>query len=152
MNPNDAARSIYGANPFPDAMEVAHYLRQHSPADSRIAVFGSEPEIYFYSGRHSATGYIYSYGLMESQKYAGRMQEEMAREIERSEPEYIVYVHCPLSWLRTKQSDPWIFSWADQYLNARYELVEPQPAGGSPQLAVYHRLMIRRGAILSSND
>lgn len=140
MNPSDAARSIYGTNPFPDAMEVAHYLRQHSPAGSRIAVFGSEPEIYFYSGRRSATGYIYSYGLMESQKYAGRMQEEMAREIERSEPEYIVYVHCPLSWLRTKQSDPWIFSWADQYLNARYKLMEPQPAGGSRQLVVYRRL------------
>ncbi len=132
MNPSDAARSEYGANPFPEAMEVAHYLRQHSPADSRIAVFGSEPEIYFYSGRLSATGYIYSYGLMESQKYAGRMQHEMAHEIERSEPEYVVYVHCPLSWLRSKQSDPWIFSWADRYLNERYQPLEPQAGSCGP--------------------
>jgi hypothetical protein len=140
MNPGVAAQSVYGTNPFPEAMEVAHYLRLHSPANSRIAVFGSEPEIYFYSGRRSATGYIYSYGLMESQKYAGRMQQEMAHEIERSEPEYVIYVHCPLSWLRTKQSDPWIFSWADRYLTAQYELVEPHPAAGAGQLVVFHRL------------
>lgn len=139
MGSVDATRKVYGANPFPEAIELAHYLRQYSRGDSRIAVFGSEPEIYFYSGRRSATGYIYAYGLVEPQKYARRMQQEMAREIEGSEPEYFVYVRCPLSWLRSQQSDPWIFSWADQYLKSRYELVEPQPGSGSRQLVVYHR-------------
>jgi Dolichyl-phosphate-mannose-protein mannosyltransferase len=147
MSPMEAARSVYGANPFPEAIELAHYLRQHSPGNARIAVFGSEPEVYFYSGRHSATGYIYSYGLMEPQKYAREMQQEMALEIEASEPEYFVYVRCPLSWLASKESNRWIFSWADHYLNGQYELVEPQPAGASRQLVVY-----QRRAILRSND
>jgi hypothetical protein len=153
MSPVDAARSEYGPNPFPEAIELAHYLRQYSRGDSRIAVFGSEPEIYFYCGRHSATGYIYAYGLLEPQKYARRMQQEMAREIERSEPEYFVYVQCPLSWLRSEQSDPWIFSWAEQYLNTRYELVEPQPGGVSEQLVVYRRRAIEPyRAILRADD
>jgi len=139
MNPVEAARSVYGANPFPEAMELANYLRQTSRRDSRIAVFGSEPEIYFYSDRRSATGYIYAYGLVEPQKYARRMQQEMAREIERSQPEYFIYVRCPLSWLKSGKSDPWIFAWADQYLNNRYELVDPQPGDGKRQLLVYRR-------------
>ena len=46
-----------------------------------MAVLGSEPEIYFLARRHSATGYIYTYGLMEAQPFARRMQDEMIREI-----------------------------------------------------------------------
>jgi len=45
---------------------------------------GSEPEIYFYAQRHSATGYIYTYALMEEHKYAHAMPEEMEREIEQA--------------------------------------------------------------------
>jgi hypothetical protein len=29
---------------------------------SLAAILGSEPETYFYAHRHSATGYIYTYG------------------------------------------------------------------------------------------
>ncbi len=139
MDPVQTAHSEYGANPFPEAIELAQYLRQHSLEHSSVAVFGSEPEIYFYSGRRSATGYIYTYGLVEPQKYARGMQQEMAREIERSQPEYFVYVRSPLSWLTSQQSATWIFAWADQYLKARYDLVEPQPGGASRQLVVYRR-------------
>ena len=53
---------------------------------------GSEPEIYFYSHRHSATGYIYTYGLMEPQKYAHQMQQEMIHEIERASPKDLMSV------------------------------------------------------------
>jgi len=47
-------------------------------------VLGSEPQIYFYSGRRSATGYLYMYSLTEEQKYALRMQKEMIGEIEKT--------------------------------------------------------------------
>ena len=73
--------------PFLSLFRIADYLREHTTPDDTIAVLGSEPEIYFYSHRHSATGYIYTYPLMEPQKYARQMQEEMIREIERRESE-----------------------------------------------------------------
>jgi hypothetical protein len=47
---------------------------------ARIADLGSEPEIYFYAHLHSATGYIYTYGLMDEQKYAWTMQRETIRD------------------------------------------------------------------------
>jgi hypothetical protein len=40
-------RSVYTTNPFPEAVEVADYLREHGAPGERIAVLGSEPEIYF---------------------------------------------------------------------------------------------------------
>ena len=62
-SPLEACRIIYGANPFPESIRIAQYLREHTNASDTIAILGSEPQIYFYSHRHSATGYIYTYGF-----------------------------------------------------------------------------------------
>ena len=70
VSPVDASRMIYPENPFVESIRIADYLREHTSPNDTIAVLGSEPQIYFYSHRHSATGYIYTYGLMEPQKYA----------------------------------------------------------------------------------
>jgi hypothetical protein len=120
--PSDAARMIYGPNPFPEAVRVAEYLREHTNPTDTIAILGSEPEIYFYGHRHSATGYIYTYGLMELQSYAGRMQREMMREIEAARPKYVVFVVVPTSWLRQRNSEAEIFDWFDRYTAADFRL------------------------------
>jgi dolichyl-phosphate-mannose-protein mannosyltransferase len=123
VDPLTACRSVYGGNPFPEAVKIADYIKAHSSPGSRIAVLGSEPEIYFYSGRRSATGFIYTYGLMEQQPYALNMQREMASQIEAASPEFMVFVGVPTSWLVQPRSEPFIFSWSKQYLHDHYELV-----------------------------
>jgi hypothetical protein len=137
LSPAEAAAASYGQNPFPEAVRVSEYLRDHTPSGAKIAVLGSEPEIYFYSARRSATGYIYTYGLMEPQKYARRMQDEMIHEIESSHPEYFVYVTSRWSWLQDEHSDRHIFDWARQYLEAQYEPIQSQDLSG--KLVVYRR-------------
>jgi hypothetical protein len=125
MDPEQASRSLYWPNPFPEAVPIADYIRSHTSESDRIVVLGSEPEIYFYANRKSATGYIYTYGLMEQQKYAFRMQQEMIDEIEASNPEYLVYVNIPTSWLwqdGTPQKEQFI-AWASRYVFGKYELV-----------------------------
>src|SRR5207245_4663986 len=99
LTPAQASRRTYGANPFPEALEIARRIAADTAPDDRVAVLGSEPEIFFYSGRRSATGYIYMYGLMESQPYAARMQQTAIKEIEASAAKYLVYVDVPFSWL-----------------------------------------------------
>jgi hypothetical protein len=137
LSPQQAAVRSFGINPFLEAIPLARYVREHSSPDARIAVLGSEPEIYFYSQRRSATGYIYVYGLMEEQVYARQMQDEMIREIEEARPEYLVYVASPLSWLRGSESDPHIFTWAKLYLDHGYQLISlPETTG---KLSLYRR-------------
>jgi len=121
-NPTTASREIYGGNPFPEAIPIANYIRQRSPDSASIAVLGSEPEIYFYAHRHSATGYIYTYGLMEEQKYALGMQQEMIREIEAARPEFLVWVNVRASWLPQDHSEGLILSWAQKYIHDDYEV------------------------------
>ena len=116
-------RQEYGGNQFPEAIEFGKYIREHSEASARVAVLGSEPEIYFYAARHSATGYIYTYGLMEEQRYASRMQREMMDEIEGAKPEYLVKIMVPASWLRKEKSDTTILLWAEKYIREQYRAV-----------------------------
>jgi len=123
LSPPDVVRSLYLANPFVEAIEIGKYIREHSGPEARVAVLGSEPEIYFYSGRHSATGYIYTYGLMEEQKYASQMQREMMDEIEKQRPEYLVHVKVPWSWMRKKNSDVTVLLWAEKYISENYRIV-----------------------------
>ena len=87
-------------------------------------MIGSEPEIYFYSGRRSATGHIYTYALMELHPYALTMQEEMIRQIEEAKPEYVVYVQNKFSWLTRPESERKIFDWWQTYWSQNLELVQ----------------------------
>ncbi|HEX4997242.1 MAG TPA: glycosyltransferase family 39 protein [Terriglobia bacterium] len=116
------SREIYGDNPFVEAPEIAKYIQAHTTPDDRIAVLGSEPEIYFYAKRKSATGYIYMYPLMERQKYSGQMQDEMISEITAAHPKYIVYVNVATSWL-ARNSKERILTWSRAYLDACYQIV-----------------------------
>ena len=139
QSPDRISRALYGASPFPESVEIARYLAANSEPGARVAVLGSEPQIYFHSRRRSATGYIYTYGLMERvrgprdpatgertllpQPHARRMHEEMIREIENARPEHIVYAQVPTSWLAGPESDMRILEWSRTYVAERYDLV-----------------------------
>jgi Dolichyl-phosphate-mannose-protein mannosyltransferase len=121
-DPIAACRAIYFVDPFPEAVTISDYIHQHTPENARIAVLGSEPEIYFYSHRHSATGYIYTYGLVENQKYALQMQQQMISEIEAARPEVLVFVNLYGSWAPNPNYQQLIYLWARKYIQDHYDL------------------------------
>jgi hypothetical protein len=123
MSPRMVSRTVYVGRPFPESLEIASYIKKHSSLNDTIAVIGSEPQIYFYSQRHSATGYIYMYPLMENHALAKGMQEEMIVEIEDGGPIFLVLVNVRTSWLRRAGSEVLIFSWLKGYLKDHYKRV-----------------------------
>jgi hypothetical protein len=123
MSPFMVSRSIYGPSPFPEFLEIARFLKENSSENDRIAVIGSEPQIYFYADRRSATGYIYTYAMMENHSYARKMQEEMAGEIETASPKFLVFVNVSTSWLTKPDSEKMIFNWFQRYQEKYYQLV-----------------------------
>ncbi len=116
------SRVVYaGDAPFADMPAVGDYIRTNSATSATIAVVGSEPEIYFYAQRHSATGYMYTYPLMENQPNAAQMQHEMISQIETNKPEFLVYVSNPDSWNVRTNSSPDIFKWLVKYSGTYYD-------------------------------
>ena len=129
MAPDEVVKDVYGTTLYAQARTIAQQIRTNTSPSSRIAVIGSEPEIYFLSHRRSATGYIYTYSLMEAQRYAAKMQREMIQEIERSKPEYVVYVNDDYSWLAGLNSERLIFDWWTGYWNSNLDLVRTMNIG-----------------------
>lgn len=115
MTPDQVSRAVYDYNPFPESREIAAYLQRHTSPSDRVVVIGSEPQIYFYAQRRSATGYIYTYPLMERQPFASTMQTEMMREVEANRPTYLVFVAVAPSWGAQPGSDPRLLQWANEY-------------------------------------
>lgn len=123
LSPAETSRAVYGVNPFPEAIKIAEYIKQNTSENATIAILGSEPEIYFYANRKSASGYIYMYGLMEPQAYAIKMQKQMIEEIEASKPDSLVFINIATSWLIRPQSSRLVFNWFNHYVKENFELV-----------------------------
>lgn len=120
--PKGLSRDMYGYNPFPEALVISEYISRNTAPDEKIAVLGSEPEIYFYSKRRSATGFMYTYPLMERQQFAVDMQKKMMDEIRRGNPSYLVFVDIKFSWGANEGSSLEIFDWLRDFVAEEYML------------------------------
>jgi Dolichyl-phosphate-mannose-protein mannosyltransferase len=123
MSPVDVSRGLYGLDPFPEAIRMGAYIRQHTASNALIAVLGSEPEIYFYAGRHSATSYLYTEPMVEPQPFALAMQNDMVRELERNTPEYVVRFPIEETLSLAPQSPTRLYDWWADYGPQHYQVV-----------------------------
>lgn len=123
QTPAEISRSIYATNPFPESIEIARYIREHTGPNDRIAIIGSEPQLCFYSGRRSVSGFAYLYPLMEDQPFASQMQRQMIEQIENRGPRLVVLVMITTSWNASQKSEPMFLNWAQRYVNERCERV-----------------------------
>lgn len=119
MDPVTACRYVYPAEVFEETRAVGDYIQSNSSSTARIAVLGASPEVFFYAHRHSATGFIYIFSLLERQKYASDMQREMIEEIEAARPEYLVLEPV---WLMRLGGDEERLAWTKGYTRD-YDLV-----------------------------
>jgi len=128
ISPRQASRNTYGLNPFPESLELQEIIKKITHEEDRIVVLGSEPQIYFYSKRRAATGYVYMYPLMEQHDFARQMQIEMIQEIEKASPELLIFVNIFTSWLQHSKSPRLVFEWLNGYQTKHYKilgLIEP---------------------------
>jgi hypothetical protein len=133
LDPEAAGQRIYAANPFAEGIAVSKIVQGMTTSADTIAVFGSEPEIYFYSRRHSATSYIYMYDLTKLQSYQLQMRREMMRQIEAARPRVVIYVDDWASWgWRAGDEHDELFTWIDQYLRDHYEPLQQIPINALP--------------------
>jgi 4-amino-4-deoxy-L-arabinose transferase-like glycosyltransferase len=129
-SPASKSRDLYASNPFPEAITLARFLKTHTSPQDTVLVFGSEPEIYFYAHRKSATRYIFIYPLMNAFPDTLKRQNDFFREIQKNRPRYIVYVTGRLasgSFLTTPDTRRGFFDEFDAMTQRSY-----QPAGWMP--------------------
>lgn len=111
---------VYWGNPFSEAPEIAKYIQGTTKDTDKIAILGSEPEFYFYSNRRAATGYLYTYPLVDDQPNNKTMQDEMIKEIEQNKPAIVIFCNISFSWIVNPGTPRDIFIWGNQYTHENY--------------------------------
>ena len=131
LDPVSLNKKIFDRDPFLEAVGVGNYIQAHSAEGDTIGVFGSEPEICFYSARHCASSYLYTYPLMEKQKYAEQMRHDMMQQVQDARPSFLVYADVARSWgtPATLEENRGFLETAWAYAHGNYELVEQVPVG-----------------------
>lgn len=132
LDPIALNRKIFDRDPFLEAVGVGSYIKAHSAEQDTIGVFGSEPEICFYAARHCASSYLYTYPLMEKQKYAEQMRQDMIQQLEDARPRFLVYADVARSWgtPATLEENRGFLERAWAFAHGNYELVEQVAVGG----------------------
>lgn len=108
--------------PFVESYAVAQYVKTVTGKSDRIQVLGSEPQIYFYADRISASGYIYMYPLMEEQPFAEQMQEQMLKQLLAERPSYLILVDDLSSWLAVSEKGQAFREKLNSFVAGGYEL------------------------------
>jgi len=122
-SPEKVVEKTYGKmNVFTTSKMIGEYIKANTSPSDKIQVLGSEPQIYFFSNRRSASGHIYMYGLMENQEYAREMQQELARDIINEKPKYIIFSLEKSSWMLSPDSDMWLWEWYKKYNAENYDV------------------------------
>lgn len=116
-------KDVYGTNPFPEAKVIGDFLAQEASPDDQLALIGSEPELYFYTGMKSPSRHAYFSYLVNHKPGWEDRQAEFIQAIETHQPRYIVQFKHPISLLIYGPTAKPFFEWFDPYVAAHYEQV-----------------------------
>lgn len=106
---NQILRNIYGANPFPESVEIAKYLKTQAKPNDEMVIFGSEPQIAFYANMRNVGGMPFIYPLVDGGVHNQQLQDDFMTAVEKEKPRFLLFVQSRASWLaRTDRLEQWM--------------------------------------------
>lgn len=125
MSPNAVGTALYFPDPFSFAacISVADYIKQHSGKAAKVAVIGSEPQIYFYLNRPAPTEFIYLYYLTERHRFTEQLRNEFTGELEAAAPQYLVYSPSWTSELVSEEARVKLVEWYQHFVHSQYRII-----------------------------
>ncbi len=133
QSPLELSKTLLYPNPLFESKLIAAEIRRQTNPSQKIYVFGSEPEIYIYSGRKAATPYITSYPLTLFPKDKSQISGELSR-LKKSPPELIVYSDIAGSQVIGSDLGVYFRDQIQKFLKTRYSPVGKVPVlpGNAP--------------------
>ena len=129
-------RKVYGFNPFPDAKIVGDWIRQHSIKTDKIAVFGSEPQVFIYANRRGISKHNYLGYLVKNTPHAAQWQHEYIADVKAAMPKFLVFFRNRISWSPSLKADLSIFRFFDSFSAKYYDLVGMTQVLGENKIGV----------------
>jgi hypothetical protein len=97
---------LYNNNPFDPIRKLSKYAGARMKEDEDIMVFGSEPQVYLYTGKEAPTRHIFMSMISRHDNNSKLLIREAMEDAEREKPEYVLFSLFPYSWgLNTAAND-----------------------------------------------
>lgn len=123
-NNTQLLRQVYGLNPFPESKVIADKLNTMMKPEDKLAVFGTEIQMYFYTKKISPSRFAGSGALLEFPvKKSEEWQNEFISDVEKADPKYLVFYSHPISWMANPNVKNLIFPWFDKFSAEKYNLI-----------------------------
>lgn len=123
-NHTQILRKVYGLNPFPESKVIADKLNTLMKPEDKLAVFGTEIEMYVYTNKKSPSRFAGSGALLEFPvAQSSDWQREFIADVEKAAPKYLVFFSHAISWMANPKTENLIFPWFDKFRNANYNLI-----------------------------
>ncbi len=90
-SPKEVTEKMYCGDNFSEIRDFSLNLPQIIPNVNTIGMLGAEPQMFFYSKKTSASGFLYHYPIFEKHKYAKEMFKTFTSEIETNKPEIFIF-------------------------------------------------------------
>ena len=91
LSPAELSKWVYKNSNFPEALLMAEKVKLYSKNSDQIFVAGSEPQIYYFSRRRSASQFDMTYPFSIKTPWSGTYQEQAIAELEKNKPAVIVF-------------------------------------------------------------
>ena len=117
-SPDHVSRRMYPLDYCADIKRFSLFLKTQVQPDERIGQYGCEPQIWFYTQREAASGFLYAYPLMEAQPFAESMTAQFIKETEQTNPEWLIHSYFSISDdnpKTTQQLDAWMKKYTKNY-------------------------------------
>jgi len=109
---------------FPIKKQIADSLIKIANTTDTLAVFGSEPQLYFHTKLTTTVPLLYLYPLEENHPYNFEMQNQLIHKIETSKPKWIVDCAKGNYW-KTDQTGnkKLLYEWFQEFALKNYNLI-----------------------------
>ena len=114
-------KMVYGSNPFPEAKKLSDFVARRAAKGDKVAVLGSEPEIYFYLQEPMKTNHYYLTYLVDPRiEQAKTWSKEFLDEMDKNKPKFLFFVNHPFSWMLQKDYNPEVFDYYQDSVQKYY--------------------------------
>lgn len=123
-NHTQILRDVYGLNPFPESKVIADKLNTMMKEEDKLAVFGTEIQMYVYTNKKSPSRFAGSGALLEFPiAQSKEWQQEFIADVEKAAPRFLVFFSHPISWMANPKTENLIFPWFDKFSAQHYKLI-----------------------------
>lgn len=112
--------TVYSGNPFVVHKKLAEYLNTRMKPEDKLMVFGSEPQFYIYTNKKSPSKHFYTGFTSRDMPEARQWQKEVMADLEKSQPEYVVFSTQRYSWMIKEQKADKLYQDSYKYIREHY--------------------------------